>query len=79
MAPYAALNFWRTFSGENTVVLGEDSIDTRRGATSLELAAGASVTLARSLALYGRLAYATSIDSQYLRGASAQLGMRYTW
>ncbi|MGR0066008.1 BP1344/BB2830 family autotransporter [Bordetella bronchiseptica] len=77
--PYAALNFWRTFSGENTVVLGEDSIDTRRGATSLELAAGASVTLARSLALYGRLAYATSIDSQYLRGASAQLGMRYTW
>ncbi|WP_454696343.1 autotransporter family protein [Achromobacter aegrifaciens] len=77
--PYAMVNLWRTFSGTNGVVFGSDAIDTERSATSIELAAGSTVALSPVLALYGKLGYSMSVDSNYLRSAAAQVGLRYTW
>lgn len=77
--PYAMVNLWRTFGGTNGIAFGADTIDTERSATSVELAAGTTVAVSQALALYGKLGYSMSVDSNYLRSAAAQIGLRYTW
>jgi outer membrane autotransporter protein len=77
--PYAGVNLWRAFTGTNTLVLGGDSVDTDRGGTSLEMALGVTAQVGERLALYGKVAYTTSVDSNYLRTTTGLVGVRYAW
>lgn len=77
--PYARVNLWRTFSGTNTVVLGSDGIDTTRASTSVEMALGVTAQMNERLALYGKVAYTTSVDGGYVRSTAGQVGVRYAW
>jgi outer membrane autotransporter protein len=77
--PYAGVNLWRAFTGTNTLVLGGDSVDTERGGTSLEMALGVAAQVGERLALYGKVAYTTSVDGNYLRSTTGMIGVRYAW
>ena len=77
--PYVRANLWRTFSGTNRVVLGDDGVDTPRGSTAVELALGVTAQMTDRLGFYGKVAYTTSVDSGYVRSTTGQVGVRYAW
>jgi fibronectin-binding autotransporter adhesin len=83
--PYMRFNLWHGLSGSDTQSIagpgGNARIDTRRGYTSGEIAAGGTWTINRRIALYGELGHLFPLGGEQRvstrRAISA--GMRIAW
>jgi autotransporter-associated beta strand protein len=83
--PYSRLNLWQGLSGQDTLAVrgpaGQTDIETRRGHTSADIAAGGTWTLNRHIALYGELGHmfalggAQRVSTQH----SISMGVRIAW
>lgn len=77
--PYLRANLWQTFSGTDTVTFGTYPIETQQKSASADLGVGVVLSLASSVSVYASADYSSNIDSNPLRGRSANLGVRITW
>lgn len=77
--PYLRANLWQTFSGTDTVTFGTYPIETQQKSASADLGVGVMLNLAASVSVYASADYSSNIDSNPLRGSSANVGVRIAW
>lgn len=83
--PYSRLNLWQGLSGHDTLAVrgpaGQTDIETGRGHTSADIAAGGTWTVNRHIALYGELGhmYALGGAQRVSTQHSVSLGVRIAW
>lgn len=79
--PYAQVNLWHTFSGHDRVSLGSDApIENRFGETALEVGAGITAEVSRSLSFFAHASYRWSIAGDSRQTATqGSIGLRVTW
>jgi outer membrane autotransporter protein len=80
LEPYVRANLWHTFSGTDTVTFdGADQIETQQKSSSADLGVGVVLSLASTVSVYASADYSSNIDSNQLRGTSANIGVRMSW
>lgn len=80
LEPYLRANLWHTLSGNDTVTFdGTDPIKTQQKATSADVGAGVILSLASDVSVYGGIDYSSNLDSNQMRGLTANAGIRISW
>ncbi|MBT2323262.1 autotransporter outer membrane beta-barrel domain-containing protein, partial [Variovorax paradoxus] len=85
LKPYARLNLWHGLGDTDRMLVagpgGSTGIDTKRGYTSAEIAAGGTWALSRQVNVYGELGYSSPVggDQRVSLRPSASVGMRVSW
>ncbi len=80
LEPYVRANLWHTFSGTDTVTFdGAEQIGTQQKYSSADLGVGVVLSLASTVGVYASADYSSNIDSNHLRGTSANIGVRMSW
>jgi len=80
--PYARVNLWHAFSGNDSTFFGQSSpaIETRFGDTALEVGGGITARVNQNVSLYGQASYRWSLDGGGRQTATAgTLGIRFNW
>jgi outer membrane autotransporter protein len=83
--PYSRLNLWQGFSGQDTLAVrgpaGQTDIETRRGHTSADIAAGGTWAVNRHIALYGELGHTSALGGAQRVSTqhSISMGLRIAW
>lgn len=81
--PYARVNFWHTFSGNDSTLFGQSSpvIETRFGDTALEVGGGLTARVSQNVSFYGQASHRWSLDdSRSQKTATAgTVGIRVNW
>ena len=61
--PFAQVNLWQNFGGQDTITFGSTTIATNLLATALEFSGGVSASLGGRADLYAKVDYTTGIDA----------------
>ncbi|WP_280994706.1 autotransporter outer membrane beta-barrel domain-containing protein [Ochrobactrum sp. 19YEA23] len=81
--PYARLNVWHSFSGNDTVFFGPSSpaIENRFGDTAFEVGGGLTARVKQNVSLYGQASYRWSPDSgrSHQTATAGTFGVRLDW
>lgn len=81
--PYARINLWHAFSGNDSVFFGQSSpaIETRFGDTALEVGGGVTTRVNQNVSLYGQASYRWSLDGDRSRqtATAGTFGIRFNW
>jgi outer membrane autotransporter protein len=77
--PFATVNLWQEFSGDNTIVFNEESVTVATGGTTLELQGGLTAQWTEKVSLYGSVGYMTSVGDEDFDGFTGNLGLRAKW
>ncbi|HEY4253211.1 MAG TPA: autotransporter outer membrane beta-barrel domain-containing protein, partial [Roseomonas sp.] len=81
--PYARLNLWHAFSGNDGTRFGQSAptIDTRFGDTALEAGGGVTARVNQNLSFYGQASYRWSLDGGRSRqtAVAGTIGIRFNW
>jgi autotransporter family porin len=77
--PFAQVNLWQNFGGQDTITFGTTTIATNLLATALEFSGGVSASLGSRTDLYAKVSYTTGIDANSQSAISGRLGFRLIW
>jgi outer membrane autotransporter protein len=81
--PYARVNLWHAFSGNDSAIFGSASptIETRFGDTALELGGGVTARVNQNVSIYGQGSYRWSLDGNGSRqtATAGTVGIRLNW
>ncbi|HEY4249925.1 MAG TPA: autotransporter outer membrane beta-barrel domain-containing protein, partial [Roseomonas sp.] len=79
--PYAKVNLWHGFSGNDRIRFGGDApIENRFGQTALEVGAGVTARVNQNLSFYGSADYRWSVDGDNRETAvQGSIGIRFNW
>ena len=77
--PFAQVNLWQNFGGQDTITFGSTTIATNLLATALEFSGGVSASLGSWADLYAKVSYTTGIDANSQSAISGRLGFRLIW
>lgn len=77
--PFAQVNLWQNFGGQDTITFGSTTIATNLLATALEFSGGVSASLGSWADLYAKVSYTTGIDTNSQSAVSGRLGFRLIW
>ena len=81
--PYARVNLWHAFSGNDSAIFGSASpaIETRFGDTALELGGGVTARVNQNVSIYGQGSYRWSLDGNRSRqtATAGTIGIRLNW
>jgi len=77
--PYLQANLWHTLDGNDTVEFSSVPVQTQRGATALEFAAGLAAATSDHFGMYAALGYTTDLDSDRHAVLSGNPGIRIAW
>jgi outer membrane autotransporter protein len=77
--PFALVNLWRDFGGQDTIAFNQTSIATNQSVTALEFGAGASASLGKWVDVYAKASYTTDIDGNFQSSFTGRLGFRLSW
>jgi outer membrane autotransporter protein len=77
--PFAQVNLWQNFGGQDTITFGSTTIATNLLATALEFSGGVSASLGTWADLYAKVSYTTGIDANSQSAVSGRLGFRLFW
>jgi len=81
--PYARVNLWHAFSGNDNALFGQSSsaIETRFGDTALEAGGGLTARLNQNMSLYGQASYRWSLNGTRSRqtATAGTFGFRFNW
>lgn len=81
--PYARINFWHVFSGNDSAIFGPASstIETRFGDTALEVGGGVTARVNQNVSFYGQGSYRWSLDGSRSRqtATAGTIGIRLNW
>lgn len=80
--PYARINLWHSFSGNDGAIFGPSSpiIETRFGGSALEVGGGITVRVNKNLSLYGQGSYRWSLDGRRRQTPTlGTFGIRFNW
>ncbi|WP_160170472.1 autotransporter outer membrane beta-barrel domain-containing protein [Afipia sp. P52-10] len=81
--PYARINLWHAFSGNDSAMFGQSSpaIETRFGGTALEVGGGITARVNQNMSLYGQGSYRWSLDDGRSKqtAAAGTFGVRFNW
>jgi outer membrane autotransporter protein len=79
--PYAKVNLWHAFSGNDRIRFGGDApIENRFGQTALEVGAGVTARVTQNLSFYGNADYRWSVDGDSRQTAvQGTIGIRFNW
>ena len=77
--PFALVNLWHGFDGQDTIAFNQTSIITNHGVTALEFGAGASASLGKWVDVYAKASYTTDIDGNFQSSFTGRLGFRLVW
>jgi outer membrane autotransporter protein len=77
--PFAQVNLWQNFGGQDTSTFGSTTIATSLLATALEFSGGVSASLGTRADLYAKVSYTTGIDANSQSALSGRLGYRLIW
>ena len=77
--PFALVNLWHGFDGQDTIAFNQTSIVTNHAVTALEFGAGVSASLGKWINLYAKASYTTDIDGNFQSSFTGRLGFRLVW
>jgi outer membrane autotransporter protein len=81
--PYARVNLWHAFSGNDSTFFGQSSpaVETRFGDTALEVGGGITARVNQNMSLYGQASYRWSLDGGGSRqtATAGTFGIRFNW
>jgi outer membrane autotransporter protein len=78
--PRLIANFWRTFSGNDTVLFDQAvALSTPFDQTVFEIGGGGEARLTEQLGGYADFTYSTNLGGQSLRAIRGLVGLRYSW
>ena len=77
--PFALVNLWHGFDGQDTIAFNQTSIVTNHGVTALEFGAGVSASIGTWTNLYAKVSYTTDIDGNFQSSFTGRLGFRLVW
>lgn len=81
--PYARVNLWHAFSGNDGMFFGQSSpaIETRFGDTALEVGGGVTARVNQNVSFYGQASYRWSLDGGRSRqtATAGTFGLRVNW
>jgi outer membrane autotransporter protein len=81
--PYARVNLWHAFSGNDSAFFGPSSpaIETRFGDTALEVGGGITTRVNQNVSFYGQASYRWSLDGGRSRqtATAGTFGTRFNW
>ena len=78
--PYALANLWENFAETDHLFMPDSGhIDTKNGATSIELGLGVAAQITHNISLYGGGSYITNLDSNNEKTFFGDIGLRITW
>ncbi len=81
--PYARINLWHAFSGNDSALFGPVSptIETRFGDTALEIGGGLTARVNQNVSFYGQGSYRWSLDGSRSRqtATAGTIGIRLNW
>ncbi|WP_054312220.1 autotransporter outer membrane beta-barrel domain-containing protein [Mesorhizobium sp. 1M-11] len=81
--PYARINLWHAFSGNDSAIFGPASptIETRFGDTALEVGGGVTARVNQNVSIYGQGSYRWSLDGSRSRqtATAGTVGIRLNW
>ncbi|TWB07975.1 outer membrane autotransporter protein [Rhizobium sp. ERR 1071] len=80
---YARINFWHTFSGNDSTLFGQSSaaIETRFGDTALEVAGGLTARVSQNVSFHGQASHRWSLDNSRSQetATAGTVGIRVNW
>ena len=80
LKPYALANVWQNFAATDHLMMADSgNINTKIGATSIELGLGLTAQITHNVALYGSGSYVTNLDSNNEKTFFGNFGLRVTW
>src|SRR4029077_2767803 len=77
--PFALVNLWRDFGGQDTIAFNQTSIATNQSVTAMEFGAGLSASVGTWTDVYAKVSYTTDIDGNFQSSFTGRLGFRLTW
>ena len=77
--PFALVNLWRDFGGQDTIAFNQTSIATNQSVTAMEFGAGASASVGTWTDVYAKVSYTTDIDGNFQNSFTGRLGFRLRW
>lgn len=81
--PYARLNLWHAFSGNDSASFGAASpiIESRFGDTALEVGGGVTARVSENVSFYGQASHRWSLDGSRSRqtATAGTVGIRFNW
>jgi outer membrane autotransporter protein len=77
--PFALVNLWRDFGGQDTIAFNQTSIATNQSVTAMEFGAGMSASVGTWTDVYAKVSYTTDIDGNFQSSFTGRLGFRLTW
>jgi outer membrane autotransporter protein len=77
--PFALVNLWHGFNGQDTIAFNQTLITTNFGVTALEFGGGVSASLSKWADIYAKVTYTTDIDGNFQNSFTGKLGFRLVW
>jgi len=77
--PFALVNLWHGFDGQDTIAFNQTSIITNQSMTALEFGGGVSASVGKSTDVYAKATYTTGIDGNFQSSFTGKLGFRVIW
>jgi outer membrane autotransporter protein len=77
--PFALVNLWHGFDGQDTIAFNTTSIGTNQSVTAMEFGGGVSASLDKWVDVYAKVSYTTDIDGNFQHSISGRLGFRLIW
>lgn len=72
--PFAQVNLWQNFGGQDSITFGTTTITTNLLATALAFSGGMSASLGSWANLYANVSYTTGIDANSQGALAGRLG-----
>jgi outer membrane autotransporter protein len=77
--PFALVNLWHNFDGQDTIAFNQTSIATNQSVTAMEFGGGVSASVGKSVDVYAKATYTTDIDGNFQNSFTGKLGFRLSW
>ena len=77
--PFALVNLWHGFNGQDTIAFNQTSIITNHSVTALEFGGGVSASVGKWADIYAKATYTTDIDGNFQSSFTGKLGFRVIW